>query len=127
MAIRGTSPTSALDAAAPAAPAASFAGAPLPEVAPAETLPTVEAAACLSSMIEVQAELAAVGLDSETIMRVAAERAGTITGADGVAVALTDGDAYAYRYAASILAPYAGRRSAVDAGVLGYALRTGEA
>src|SRR2546423_2265260 len=72
---RGNIPTSALDAAAPATPGAAPHGPPLLEVPPADTVPAVEASACLTGIIEVQAELAAVGLDAETIMRVAAERA----------------------------------------------------
>src|SRR5689334_20214726 len=81
---RGNSPTAALDAAAPATPPASPATTPLPEIAPAEPAPSLEASACLASVIEVQGELSAVGLDAETIMRVSAERAGALTGADGV-------------------------------------------
>ena len=116
---------------AEAAPAAVPDLAPLEPSFPASLLtepsPSVEGAACLSAVVEVQSELAAVGLDGETVMRVAAERARTLAGADGVAVALVDGDACAYRHASGTLASWAGRRLTADEGVLGYAMRTGEA
>jgi diguanylate cyclase (GGDEF)-like protein/PAS domain S-box-containing protein len=88
--------------------------------------PPVEGAALLPGVIDAQSELAAVDLEPETLIRVAAGRASEITGADGVAVAMLDGDAFAYRHAGGALSAYAGRHFTCDAGVLGYAARTGE-
>ena len=83
--------------------------------------------ACLTAVLEAQAELAAAELEPDTLLRLVAERASALCGADGVAAALTDRDEYVYRHAGGILALYAGVRFGTDAGVLSYALRTGEA
>ena len=86
-----------------------------------------EESACLTAVLEAQAELAAAELEPDTLLRLVAERASAMCGADGVAAALTDRDEYVYRHAGGILALYAGIRFGTDAGVLSYALRTGEA
>jgi diguanylate cyclase (GGDEF)-like protein/PAS domain S-box-containing protein len=86
----------------------------------------VEGAALLPGVIEAQSELAAVDLDPDTLLRVAAERARAITGADGAGVAMLDGDAFVCRYAGGTLAACAGKHFNGDGGVLGYATRTGE-
>lgn len=106
---------------AAATPKGAAGGPPSPDLAP-----SAEGAACLSGVIDAQAELAAVDLDPDTLVRVAAGRAGELTGAAGAAVALFDGHAFAFRYAAGSLSPCLGRRFTRDAGVLGYAVRTGE-
>ena len=84
-------------------------------------------AACLPTVLEVQAELAAIDLEPDALLRVVADRASALCGADGAAAALSDGNEYVYRFASGILALYAGARFGTDAGVLSYALRTGEA
>ena len=86
-----------------------------------------EESACLTALLDAQAEMAKVEWEPETLLRLVGERATSLCGADGVAAALTDRDEYVYRYAGGILAVYAGARFGTDAGVLSYAVRTGEA
>ena len=82
---------------------------------------------CLTAVLEAQAELAAGELEPDTLVRLVAERASALCGADGAAAALTDRDEYVYRYASGILSLYTGVRFGTDAGVLSYTMRTGEA
>ena len=83
--------------------------------------------ACLTAVLEAQAELASVELEPEALLYRVAERAAAMCGADGAAAALVDRDEYVYRHASGILSVYASVRFGTDAGVLSYAVRTGEA
>ena len=82
---------------------------------------------CLPALLEVQAELANFELEPDALLRIVADRASDLCGADGAAAALSDGKEYVYRYSSGILSLYSGVRFGADAGVLSYALRTGEA
>ena len=89
--------------------------------------PPSEESLCLQAVIDVQAELAAGDVDPDVVLRIVADRATALCGADGAAAALVDRDEYVYRYASGILSLYTGVRFGTDAGVLSYAIRTGEA
>jgi diguanylate cyclase (GGDEF)-like protein/PAS domain S-box-containing protein len=100
---------------------------PAPAASADAARPPAEESVCLNALVDVQAELAAGDLDPDTVLRIVAERASALCGADGAAAALVDRDEYVYRYASGILSLYTGVRFGTDAGVLSYALRTGEA
>ena len=110
-----------------------------PELNPGQTAPPAahaagdgatgpnEASLCLSALLEAQSELSAAELEPDSLVRLVADRASALCGADGAAAALIDRDEYVYRYASGILSLYTGVRFGTDAGVLSYSLRTGEA
>jgi diguanylate cyclase (GGDEF)-like protein/PAS domain S-box-containing protein len=85
-----------------------------------------EESAYLTAVLDAQAEISSVE-EPETLLRIVAERASALCGADGAAAALTDREEYVYRYTSGILSLYTGVRFGTDAGVLSYAVRTGEA
>ena len=61
----------------------------------------------------------------DEVLQLVSERALTLTGADGVAIALVDGDAFVCRASAGSIAPEAGARLDPKSGFSGACLRTG--
>jgi N-acetylmuramoyl-L-alanine amidase len=61
----------------------------------------------------------------DEVLHLVSERALTLTGADGVAIALVDGDAFVCRASAGSIAPEAGARLDPKSGFSGACLRTG--
>lgn len=61
----------------------------------------------------------------DEVLHLVSERALTLTGADGVAIALVDGDAFVCRASAGSIAPEAGARLDPRSGFSGACLRTG--
>jgi N-acetylmuramoyl-L-alanine amidase len=61
----------------------------------------------------------------DEVLQLVSERALTLTGADGVAIALVDGDAFVCRASAGSIAPEAGTRLDPKSGFSGACLRTG--
>jgi N-acetylmuramoyl-L-alanine amidase len=61
----------------------------------------------------------------DEVLQLVSERALTLTGADGVAIALVDGDAFVCRASAGSIAPEAGARLDPRSGFSGACLRTG--
>jgi diguanylate cyclase (GGDEF)-like protein len=78
-------------------------------MADARTAPTPER---LLSIIELQNAIIAAGLNSDEVMTLVVERAGTLTGATGSVVALTEGDEIVTRAAAGTARATAGQRNA---------------
>jgi len=61
----------------------------------------------------------------DEVLQLVSERALTLTGADGVAIALAEGDAFVCRASAGAIAPEAGARLDPNSGFSGACLRTG--
>ena len=61
----------------------------------------------------------------DDVLQLVSERALTLTGADGVAIALAEGDAFVCRASAGAIAPEAGARLDPSSGFSGACLRTG--
>ena len=78
-------------------------------MADARTAPTPER---LLSIIELQNAIIAAGLNSDEVMTLVVERAGTLTGATGSVVALTEGDEIVTRAAAGTARATVGQRAA---------------
>ncbi|MDQ3339602.1 MAG: sensor domain-containing diguanylate cyclase [Myxococcota bacterium] len=78
-------------------------------MADARTAPTPER---LLSIIELQNAIIAAGLNSDEVMTLVVERAGTLTGATGSVVALSEGDEIVTRAASGTARATAGQRTA---------------
>src|SRR5258708_4498019 len=61
----------------------------------------------------------------DEVLQLVAERALTLTGADGIAIALAEGNAFVCRASAGTIAPEAGARLDPNSGFSGVCLRTG--
>jgi len=74
---------------------------------------------------EVHEDLAAAGLEIDAVLARIAHRARGLTGADGSAVELAEGDEMVYRAATGIVAEHVGLRLRIDGRLSGEAYRTG--
>jgi PAS domain S-box-containing protein len=74
------------------------------------------------AVLEVEQAVTAAGLDSETVMRVIAERSQTLTGASGAVIEAIEGDELVPRFHTGIDAP----RLKLSGSLSGLAVRTGE-
>ncbi|GEM_PF-5829231 len=80
----------------------------------------------LSQVIATQQEIAACGLDLDTVMRVICERAQVLTSADGAVIETTEGGEMVYRAASGSAASLVGLRLKIDGSLSGLSVMTGE-
>jgi signal transduction histidine kinase len=83
-------------------------------------------AAHLATLIAVQQEITAAGLDLQRVMSLTTQRAQGLTGADGAAVELAEGGELVYRAAAGLATPHLGLRLSLDGSISGRCVRLGE-
>ena len=80
----------------------------------------------LMEIIRIQGEIAKLGLDLGAVMGLVVDRTLALTGADGAAIELAEGDDMVYRAAAGSAAPQIGLRLKLGASLSGLSVRTGE-
>lgn len=80
----------------------------------------------LMQVIEIQREIAKLGLDLAEVMQFAVEQVLPLMGADGAAIELAEGDEMVYRAASGISKPQLGLRLRIDGSLSGLSVRTGE-
>lgn len=80
----------------------------------------------LLSVVAIQQEIASAKLDLETVMDLVVERVRPLTGADGAAVELVEGDELVYRAVSGMLSAHLGTRLEIDASISGLCVRGGE-
>src|SRR5688500_14021274 len=80
----------------------------------------------LLSIIELQNAIIAAGLNSDEVMTLVVERAGTLTGANGSAVALVEGDDIVTRAATGSARATIGTRAAKATSIAGRAITEGK-
>lgn len=80
----------------------------------------------LLSVVAIQQEIASAKLELGTVMDLVAERMPPLTGADGAAVELVEGDKLVYRAVSGTLSAHLGMRLEIDASISGLCVRTGE-
>lgn len=80
----------------------------------------------LMQVIEIQIEIAKLGLDLAEVMQFAVEQVLPLMGADGAAIELAEGDEMVYRAASGISKPQLGLRLRIDGSLSGLSVRTGE-
>lgn len=80
----------------------------------------------LLEVINVQTEIAKLGLDLGSVMSLIVERTLPLVNADGAAVELAEGDEMVYRAVSGIAKPYLGLRLELESSLSGLCVRTGE-
>ena len=80
----------------------------------------------LLSVVTIQQEIATARLELGAVMDIVAERMRPLTGADGAAVELVEGDELVYRAVSGALSAHLGTRLDVGASISGLCVRTGE-
>ncbi len=79
----------------------------------------------LSSIVETQRDIAAVELDLPTILQMVADRTQRLTGADGAAVQINEGDQLIFGAVSGMMKGYGNARVSVGSSLAGYAFLTG--
>ncbi|NJL22624.1 MAG: PAS domain S-box protein, partial [Leptolyngbyaceae cyanobacterium SM1_3_5] len=82
--------------------------------------------AYLSSIIQIQHEIALAELDLDVVMNTIVERVQSLTQADGAAIELLEADEMVYRAASGTAAPFVGLRLKANASLSGQCAQTGE-
>ncbi|MBI4660138.1 MAG: PAS domain S-box protein [Verrucomicrobia bacterium] len=80
----------------------------------------------LAAITAFQQEIAAAAPDQEGIMKLTASRAQQLTGADGAAIELVEGDEIVFRAVSGTITPRAGTRQSVASSFAGLSIRTDE-
>jgi diguanylate cyclase (GGDEF)-like protein/PAS domain S-box-containing protein len=84
-------------------------------------------ASLLARILETQSDLAAVQLDPPLVMQMVADRTQKLTGADGAAVKLIEGDVLVSHAGTGIMRSLDGSKLSLTASLAGYAIRCGNA
>lgn len=79
----------------------------------------------LSAIVETQRDIAAVELDLPTILQMVADRTQRLTGADGAAVQINEGDQLVFGAVSGIMKGYGNAKVNVGSSLAGYAFLTG--
>lgn len=79
-----------------------------------------------SSIISTQQDIATADLDLDAVRDLIVERAEALTKASGAVMSMAEGNSLVYRSASGRAAPYVGHRRALESGLPGMCLRTGE-
>jgi len=95
---------------------------PLRQFAP----PALDDAQLLSAIIETQSDIAAVELDSLTVMGIITQRTQKLTGADGAVIEMVEGDQMVYRSASGIAEPFIGKRLSIATSLSGLCATSGQ-
>lgn len=80
----------------------------------------------LMEIINVQTDIAKLGLDLGGVMAIVVERTLALVGADGAAIELAEGGDMVYRATAGIATPFLGLRLKIGSSLSGLCVRTGE-